>query len=197
MTIYRSIDPIEDKFWTYARGELDESAFEAWLYAAPDLEVALGPENYLAVVGCDFRDVSPGRRHDRIETVRHVVTLLFPRNCVCLSMPQSFQAIMSSPACAVATHAKILVRRTPWIELTHCCDCGTHWLIGTDTVDDYFDVHRVSAEAATCIVADDRWPTELDNSVNLWPDIEWLKAFGFDSIDAWRAAKDPSRGSHG
>ena len=31
----RSIDPIEDRFWTYLREELDDTAFAAWLYATP------------------------------------------------------------------------------------------------------------------------------------------------------------------
>ena len=194
MTTHRSIDPIEDKFWTYLRGEWDESAFEAWLYADPDLVSVLGADNYLALAECDFRDVSRSARHERAGIARRIVTQLFARSCVCLSIPQDFRETMNSSASVVETHAKILARQTPWIELVHCCDCGLHWLVGTDTVDDYFNIRRVSVEVAAGIVAHDRWP-EFDDWANLWPDIEWLNAFGFDSLDAWRATNDPSRSS--
>jgi len=195
MVTYRPIDPIEDRFWAYLREEPDASAFEAWLYATPDLESVLGAENYLALIACDFRDVSGDARYQRIEIARRIVTQLFPRSCVCLSTPQNFRTSMYHSASEVEAQAKVLARQTPWIQLIHCCDCGTHWLVGTDTVDDYFDFRRVSAEVAADIVAQDRWPTEFDDWANLWPDKGWLKAFGFDSLDAWRAANDPSRRS--
>jgi len=193
MTIDRPIDPIEDKFWAYVHGELDEPAFEAWIYTAPDLDFVLGPENYLSLAESDFRDVSPRARWERIDNARRIVTQRFPRGCVCLSQPRNFGENLSCPGCSVETRAETLARRTPWIKLAWCRDCGTHWLIGIDTVDDYFDVHRLSAEAATNIVAHDRWPAEFDHRAHLWPDVEWLKAFGFDSLDTWRAANDPSR----
>jgi hypothetical protein len=39
-------------FWSYIRGNLDEAAFEAWVYAIPGLETVLGAEDFLAVAGC-------------------------------------------------------------------------------------------------------------------------------------------------
>lgn len=195
MVTHRPIDPIEDRFWAYLREEPDASAFEAWLYATPALESVLGTENYLALVECDFRDVSGDARYERTGIMCRIVTQLFPRSCVCLSIPQDFRTSMNSSASEVEAHANVLARRTPWIKLVHCCDCGIHWLVGTDTVDDHFDLRRVSAEVAADIVARDRWPTEFDDRANLWPDKGWLKAFGFASLDAWRAANDPSRGS--
>jgi hypothetical protein len=189
----RPIDPVEDKFWAYVRGELDEPAFEAWVYAAPDLEIVLGPEDYLSVAACDFSDASRRARYERVEKVRDIVARRFPRSCVCLSVARSGWHGMNGPKCLVATHAETLARRTPWIDLLQCRDCGTFWLVGTDTVDDAYYVQRLSTEAAADIVAHDHWPTDMDTRANLWPDVKWLKAFGYDSLDAWRAAHDPSR----
>jgi hypothetical protein len=31
----RPVNPIEETFWCYIRGDLDTAAFEAWVYAGP------------------------------------------------------------------------------------------------------------------------------------------------------------------
>jgi hypothetical protein len=186
------IDPIEEMLWAYIRGDIEEAAFEAWLYATPDLDNALGSEDYSALVTSDYRDVSAHARHDRLKKAREVVGRRFPRRCVCLSVPNAAIRNISGPS-IVEAQADVVARRTPWIELAHCRDCGTDWLIGTDSVDDDYYLHRLTAEAASNILAHDRWPAVFDDRAALWPDDKWLKAFEFDSLDAWRAAHDPSR----
>jgi hypothetical protein len=189
----RPVDHIEEMLWSYARGDIEDADFEAWLYASPDLESRLGSENYLALLTSDYRDVSAFARHERVKQLRELVARCFPRHCVCLSIPNSMSLNLGGEGNPVQVHADVLARRTPWIELAHCRDCGTDWLIGTDTVDDNYYLYRLTPEAAANIIADDCWPALFDNRDIFWPDSEWLKAFGFDSLDAWRAAYDPSR----
>jgi hypothetical protein len=183
---------IEQMLWAYARGDLEEGTFEARLYAIPDLETVLGLEDYLALVTSDYRKVSGGARHDRLKTACDVVSRRFPRRCVCLSV-QNDVARDSGPVDPVETHSDMLAQRTPWIKLVHCRDCGTDWLIGVDTRDDWIILHRLSAAEAADILTHDRWPAVFDGRAALWPDDEWLRTDGFASLDAWRAVHDPLR----
>jgi hypothetical protein len=62
-----------------------------------------------------------------------------------------------------------LARRTPWIELVQCKECATHWLVGTDTVDDDVYLCRVDGETAADIMRDGRWPSVYEDHPHLWP----------------------------
>jgi hypothetical protein len=58
-------------FWfSYVRGE--NRRVEACPYRAPNLEIALGPENYFAVARADYRDDSSQARDDRKKKAHEV-----------------------------------------------------------------------------------------------------------------------------
>jgi tetratricopeptide (TPR) repeat protein len=162
-----SMNLIEETFWSYIRGDLDEAAFEAWIYATPDLDSVLGDEDFLAVAGCDYTDKSGNARHVRKETAREIITRHFPLRCACLSTP-NIQNLGSEPI-PLQAHVEVLAQRSPCVSLARCRECGTHWLIGFDTVDDQIYLHRLSAAAVQDIATHDRWPTVFDDKPNLWP----------------------------
>jgi hypothetical protein len=193
MTIDRPIDPIEAMIWAYVRGETDVAEFEAWVYATPDLDSVLGHEDYLAVAACDYRDTFPKAIDDRLKEARAIVTRRFARRCSCLSLPNAVRHTMSGPKSCVEEYADVLARKTPWIEVLRCRDCGTHWFQGTDTVDDDYYLYRLTEEVVEDIVVRDRWPTVFDDRPNVWPISGYLGPGGFESLEAWRAVHDPSK----
>jgi Tetratricopeptide repeat len=165
----RPVDKIEEMFWTYIRGDLDEAAFEAWVYASPDLETVLGAEDFLAIASCDYRDKSGLARRARADVARDVVTRHFPRRCVCFSAPNIDKQNLGADAIPLEDHVDIVAQRNPSIRLVRCRECGTHWLMGYDTVDDNLHLHRLPREAVDGILTRDRWPSDFDHQPNLWP----------------------------
>ena len=79
----------------------------------------------------------------------------------------------------------ILLRRTPWLELVQCPQCGQHWYAGIDTEDDSYYFCRLSEQAAEAARKGD-WPAVFDDIDALWPDQGWLDAFGFLSLEDWQ-----------
>src|SRR5262249_9082600 len=133
-----------------------------------------GPDDFLAIVSADYRDKSA--RGARIDLARDIVTRRFPRRCVCLPTPDvDGQNLMAQ--IPLETHLDIIAERTPWIRFGRCRDCGTHWLLGIDTVDDAVLVHRLSTGAVEDIFTHDRWPTVFDNRESLWHKT-WLQQLG-------------------
>src|SRR5262249_40614547 len=94
------------------------------------------------------RDLPVGAdaRHERMKKLREIITRRFPRRCVCLSIRSPAKRNLGSEGIPVEVHADVLARRTPWIALLHCRDCGTDWLIGIDTLDDDYYLHRLTPE---------------------------------------------------
>ncbi len=162
-------DAIEETLWRYVRGDLDEAAFEAWVYATPDLEAVLGPQDFFAVISCDYRDKSGHAHHERVGMARDIVTRHFPRGCVCRSIPDADRQNPGAGPCPLEDHLDVIAQRSPCIRFVRCRACDTHWLIGYDSEDDWASAHRVSAEAVDDILIRDRWPTVFDNSPNFWP----------------------------
>jgi hypothetical protein len=163
----RPMNPIEEMFWSYIRGDLDTAAFEAWVYASPDLEAALGSEDFFAIASCDFQDKSVYNQPK--DKARDIITRHFPRRCECLSIPDAVrysQGSIEMPE--VDEHVDVLAERTPWIRLARCRECGTHWLQGFDS-DDFIFLHRLSPAAVDDILTRDRWPADFDDEPNLWP----------------------------
>ncbi len=85
---------------------------------------------------------------------------------------------------------KVLVQRTPWLDLVECVHCGQKWYAAVDTVDDWYYFHRLTDTAADLARAD-KWPSVFDSIEALWPDEAWLKAFGFSSLKDWQAKNGP------
>jgi hypothetical protein len=184
-----TVGPIEKAFWLYIRGELSDADFEAWIYGAPELEQVLGETDWIALISLDFKDESRQARHMRRSAARRLVEAHFARACACQSAPKTFWRDIGDP---LAMKGIVVARRTPWIELRRCEDCGAHWMIGTDTVEDDFGYVSVPPREASLIVSEDRWPADFDDRANLWPDNPWLKAFGYASLEGWRIANDPA-----
>jgi hypothetical protein len=164
------IDPIEETLWSYVRGDMDDREFEAWAYATPGLETALGETDYVAIVGADYANLSGGARYDHVKLLQRIVTTHFPRRCRCPSIPNRAKTELgvSSP---VEICGDVVARRTPSsIRLVHCKDCGADWLVGTDTIDDQIYLYRLSNTETRDIVANSRWPTIFEDHPNLWPD---------------------------
>lgn len=159
---------IEENFWRYVRGELDEAAFEAWVYATPELEATLGWEDFHAVASCDYRDTSGNARFKRTGMARDIVTRCFPRACVCRATPDVYNCNLGSEKRPLEEHLDIVSQRNPWISFQRCRECGMHWLIGYDTVDDWVFARRLTTDAAQDILIRDRWPTVFDDNPNLW-----------------------------
>jgi tetratricopeptide (TPR) repeat protein len=158
---------IEEIFWSYIRGDLDEAAFEAWVYDTPELDSLLAPEDFLAVAGSDYRDKSPRAYSDRKDTARDIISRYFPPRCVCLATRNvDKKSLLVSP---LEAHVDVLAQRSPNIRLARCRECGTHWLMGYDTVDENVTSHRLSPPAVEDILARDRWPTVFDDQPNYWP----------------------------
>lgn len=60
-------------------------------------------------------------------------------------------------------------KRNEWLKLVRCLGCGHAWYVAIDTVDDYYYFLRLSAEQLSCIREQDRWPSDFDDFVNVWP----------------------------
>lgn len=194
----RPVESIEQTLWSYLRGVLDEAEFEAWVYAEPALEARLGEDDYLSLISADYRDESNRARAERADLVRGIAARHFPRECFCLSLQDEDRLTWSGGTTALLGEGHlVLARRTPWIQVQRCCDCGTHWLLGTDTVDDEFLLRRLTLAEAEAATMRDVWPETPPGWERLVPDEAWLRAFGYATLGEWRTAEDPTRRTGG
>src|SRR5437762_3127369 len=118
----RPIHPVEETFWSYVQGTLDEDAFENWVYANPDLEAALGPDDFLAIVSANYRDKSRRDHSARVDLARDIVTRRFPRRCVCLATPDVGTQNLAAQGTPLEAHLDIIAERTRWIRFGRCRD---------------------------------------------------------------------------
>jgi hypothetical protein len=188
----RPIHPVEDLLWRYVREDLAEGSFEQRVYADDGLAAVLGDDDYVTLAAADYADNRTMARRDRQAVAQAVAERHFPRSCRCLSWRENERVYVGLEDPLRAGY-DILAKRTPWIWLIRCTDCASDWLVGCDTIDDEYLLYRLPAPEIEAILTTDLWPETFADRQTLVPDSAWLKAFGYDSLEAWRAAEDPLR----
>jgi len=159
--------------------------FERFAHNSPDLERVLGRTAYLDLLGTDFADQrSVALARDSLATQLAVVD---PQVCDCASLRNDVRLPMGYDTGVewFSKHFVVLARQSPWLEHVRCTSCGTHWYVGSDTVDDDYYFHRMTDEDVTAVAAG-RWPTTFDSLAAVWPDKEWLALHGYASLEDWR-----------
>jgi hypothetical protein len=166
--VLKPIDPIENDLWAYVRGELADEEFENRLYSdLPALDAAFGESDASDLYSLDFKDPSPRSKFERKQRVECLAAKHFARECNCLGASDAFTR--GDFSFRLFPRATVLAKRTPWISLERCEACGSHWMIGYDTVEDDVYFVRIAPADAMQIVTADRWPSNFDDNANLWP----------------------------
>jgi hypothetical protein len=169
--------------WKFVGGS-DGRAFESWLYAHPELEESLGRDLHLELISGRFSDAGEiARLRVRLE---NELAARFPKPCNCfvwsdratvnLPWELDFPSVVPFRLDILAEHPK-----HHWFELVRCRVCGQHWLLGTDSTDDFYHFARVTPQAVEPVLKGGRWPRDLD-------DLPIFKQYA-----SWWKAKPPQR----
>ncbi len=189
----RPAGSVEEMLWRFVKSAINTDDFESWVYQTAELQTALQPDDYDALLIMNYKEAGSSASTRRQDIVREISERAFPRTCSCLSMGDLDRTVLSAKGPMDAT-SDIRACQTPWINLRECRDCGTFWLEGIDTVDGDVYLVRLKAEEAKSILKQDRWLPVFEGNDNLWPDEAWLKAFGFSTLQEWRAKNPPPAG---
>lgn len=188
---------IKEYMWSFVRGDLDIKTFEQWVYTTTELE-KLDASLYLYLLEYDYNHPN---RYDISHLKNKIYDWLithFPSDCSCIAWKNDEQLNIghhSTLGFISSEYFKgkfsIINNRTPWLSLRKCQVCKTYWYIGLDTYDDFFILHRVTAEEVSSILNKDIWPTYYDDNPYFWPTPEWFKLTKYLNLDEWR--KDNNR----
>jgi hypothetical protein len=167
-----SMSETTDVLWRFVRRDLTAPEFEQWLYQSPELERLLGHERYLELLSADYRD--PTVVH---ATRLHLRSWLLPAKeyaCSCVEW-QTRQMLPMRAETANLLEEEFRTRRerTPCLKLVECQQCGQHWYVAVDTIDDDFSFLRLDTAAAAAIRERDEWPTDFDGFAHVWGDSDF------------------------
>jgi hypothetical protein len=81
-------------------------------------------------------------------------------------------------------------RQTPWLLSVCCPHCDQNWYIAVDTTDDDYHLQRITAVEAEATKAG-VWPSTFNQLEAVWPSLDWLKLYGYSSLEEWQAANIP------
>ena len=159
--------------------------FEQFLYNSPGVEHLLGRTAYLDLLETDYAS-----KQSAAEARRRVATELArvdAQACGCASWRNDMKVPLGyeSDVEWFSSHFHVLARRTPWLEHVRCKLCETDWYVATDTVDDDYYFHRMTAEEIAGM-STGVWPATFDKLEAAWPSQEWLELFGYQSLEEWR-----------
>jgi len=154
-------DDTLETIWTFLRGEMNVTAFEAWVYEhEAALLQPLGASLHMDLLWLDFRDV---RAVDEMaRRLRQVLTPL--QRCACQTMAarEVYPSASHDTALWFMTAVKRIVNHGPhnsWVWLGRCEQCGQHWIVA------HYDplvVEKVTPDVAEGIVSKGIWPSSID-----------------------------------
>jgi len=152
---------IGEKIWMFLRGDLPPVEFEQWVRDTPELEMMFGPPLFQEVISADYRNwLSLENVSESLETW---VDEHYPRDCDCITWANDEKISVDSVTVDLLFEFDTLKKRTLWLKLIRCVQCGTHWYVGIDTDDDWYYLHRLKNEEVERILASDEWPDCFDN----------------------------------
>jgi hypothetical protein len=177
--------------WQFIRGEMETGDFEHWVYQTDELKALLGNDLYLWCLSIPYHD--PHQVWEFRQQLRVVVDGLSPRTCDCLTwtgdqkIPLGWETSLDQ----FRDRFEVLRKRTPWLSLMKCPECGQHWYTAVDTDGADIFLHRVGEAAVQDILIRDSWPDLFDRLPIFWPDAIWLERFGNESLSDWQARNNP------
>ncbi len=145
----------------WVRRELDDAAFEEWLYTDPDAEKELGTGVWLELTSMNFRD--PYATYAASERLASKAAV----TCIC-PLLRDRQYIPITGLLGMHSWLDTICSRTPWLDLKRCKSCGQHWYVATDTVDDGWYLQRLTSSEADLAVRSN-WPDTFDAFPYVWP----------------------------
>ena len=145
----------------WVRRELDDAAFEEWLYTNPDARKSLGPGMWLELTSMDFRD--PYATYAASVRLAGKATM----TCICPVL-RDRQYIPITGLLRMDVWLDTICSRTPWLDLKRCKGCGQHWYVATDTVDDGWYLQRLTDSEAD-LAKRSSWPDTFDAFPYVWP----------------------------
>ena len=149
--------------WSFVRGDMAVTDFEAWLYAETDLEPLLGESLHFELISADFKD-----RNAVFLLQRKVESLLRPLlKCECITLKDADMVPMGGDGDDERFFATVETVRQHgggqwWLHLDRCRACGQHWMIASEEriYDDYY-LKRLDAGKAGQINEDGLWPDDF------------------------------------
>jgi hypothetical protein len=181
-----SIPEWQEILWRFVYDNIAVSDFEKWVYAAKELEALLDPDIYLHLLEANYQDHL--QVHELKNSLKAQLNTFYPLACECLAW-KNYQVIPISghdrlPQFSLAKF-KVLKKQTPWIDLVTCIACRQLWYLAIDTTNDDYYLQRLKEDDVEKI---DKgvWPTMFDNIEHCWPSEEWLKLYGFKSLEDWQ-----------
>ena len=189
------MNPIEQKIWRFIRGDESEQEFEQWLYGQfqnPLLTELLGETLLQDSLATDFLD--PHQVHRVREQLRTQLSQMGFTTCRCITWrdlqtkPIGFdhETDQVESVDDFTSRFTTVQKRTPWIFLIQCQQCSQYWHLAIDTIDDNYHLQRVSITEAEQVLSG-IWPITFDSLGAVWPSSEWLKLYGYKSLEDWQA----------
>jgi hypothetical protein len=177
--------PEMEVIYKFARGDLNVKEFEAWLYNHQELEALLGQNLYLDLVSTNYSN--SGEVDRAINNLVAWSESRIENSCLCRAIRNNDRKIIGQQEWLFTTTFSTVRRRTPWIRLDNCNDCGDYWLIATDpTYDDESFFCRIDEQPALEVVNKGYWVNHPVDRDVFWPTEEWLKLNGFSSLKDWQ-----------
>lgn len=176
--------------WEFIRGDMTSDVFEQWVYQTPELETQLGKTAYFKLISSDYRDRN--KVWEIKNMLREAIAKVSPRTCDCLSwknneiLPLGDSHVQN----LISGYFKKIWRRTPWLSLSRCNQCGQQWYVGVDTIDDNYYLYRMENEDILRVESNE-WPHVFDNISAFWPDQFWLQRNGYLSLEDWINRNNP------
>jgi hypothetical protein len=115
--------------WAFARGDIEPSTFESWLYSDRIAEMALGPDLFLETVSADFDSTY------RVADLRDVLSKILPSPapCSCHTIPNYH---LTTIGMVSLDNFDLIERGTPprfWLHRFGCRQCGTEWCLAEES----------------------------------------------------------------
>ena len=152
---------IQEKIWTFIRGDLPCVEFGRWVHETPELEKLCGPALFQQLISVDYRNwLTLG---EVTESLEDWVDRHYPRNCNCITWANDEKFTMDEDITNLLIGFETLKERNPWLKLVRCPHCGTHWYLGEDIDDLYIYLHRLKTEDVESILGSAQWPDCYDN----------------------------------
>ena len=173
--------------------------FEQWLYSQYEnavIENLLGKEVLFSALETDFRD-----RHEvyRLrKQLRARLDAVIPWKCRCRYWRDQEKLVIgfdpesdnTLPLDGFLSRFSLISRQTPWLLSVCCSNCGQYWYIAVDTIDDDYHLQRITAEEAEATKTG-VWSSTFDRLEAVWPSLEWLKLYGYSSLEEWQSTNAP------
>jgi hypothetical protein len=183
------LTPEMDVIFRFARGDLSAKEFEAWVYAHGELGSLLGQDLYLGLASTNYSEAS-----DVDQMTNTLVAWAegqIKNRCLCRAMRDNDRKIIGQQEWLFTATFLTIRRRTPWIRLDKCEDCGDYWFIATDsTYDDESFFHRIDEQTALNIINNGTWAAHPFDRDVFWPTQEWLCLNGYSSLEEWQSINE-------